>query len=171
MQASFPATTSASATPTFIGAPSRLAGDRHPSLLGLHDEVVAGAIAVRAEAGDRAPHETGLCGENRRDVESISLEHAALEVVDDDVGARDQATDERAIVGIGEIGDDALLVAVDAEVIGALAGAVEGRTPAAGVVAGAGSLDLDDVGAEVAEQHARERARQDSAQIEHVDSC
>ena len=78
------------------------------------------------------------------------------------------STDERAVAVAREIGGEALLVAVDAEEVGALARAVEGRAPAAGVIAGAGPLDLDDVGAEVAKQHARERARQHSAQIQHV---
>ena len=57
--ASLPARTSASATPSFIGSPVRLAGDGHPAALGLDDEVVAGAVGLRAEPADRAPDQRG----------------------------------------------------------------------------------------------------------------
>jgi hypothetical protein len=110
-----------------------------------------------------------MLGQNGGDVETVSSEHAALEVVDDDVGAGDERANELAIRGEGEVGGEALLVAVDAQIIGALAGGVEGRSPAAGVVARAGSLDLDDVGAEIAKEHGGEGPGQNSTQIEHVD--
>ncbi len=40
----------------------------------------------------------------------------------------------------------------------------EGRPPGAGIVAGAGALDLDDVGAEIGEQLARPKDRPESGQ-------
>ena len=55
MVASLPASTSANATPTFMGLPLGLARDRHPATFGLHDEVVSETRAHRAKAGDRAP--------------------------------------------------------------------------------------------------------------------
>ena len=75
----------------------RITGDGHPPLLGLHDEVVSGAVAVRTEARDRAPHELRMRGEDVGDVKSVSGEHASLEVVDDDIGTGDERADELAI--------------------------------------------------------------------------
>ena len=46
----------------------------------------------------------------------------------------------------------------------------ERRAPAAGVVAAARRLDLDDVGAHVAEHHGAQRARQDARQIDDADA-
>ena len=66
-------------------------GDRHPPLLGLHDDVVAGTIAVRPEPADREPDRVGPLGEDRVGFEPEACERAAAVVVDDDVGALDQA--------------------------------------------------------------------------------
>src|SRR4029453_4783890 len=45
----------------------------------------------------------------------------------------------------------------------------EGRPPFAGIVASLGRLDLDDLGAHIAEHHGAEGASQDAGQIEHGD--
>ena len=44
----------------------------------------------------------------------------------------------------------------------------EGRPPGAGIVARAGALDLDDVGAEIGEQLAGPRTRQNPGKLQHA---
>ena len=75
-----------------------------------------------------------------------------------------------------DVDRDRALVAVGAEIVGALRGRLPvlaldvGRAPVAGVVAGAGALDLDHVGAEVAQELRAGRPRQDAGQVEHADA-
>ena len=68
-----------------------------------------------------------------------------------------------ALFGL-QIEGDALLVAVDAEEIGAPA--ADERLPRPGVVAVARVFDLDDLGAHVAEEHGAERTGEDAGEIE-----
>ena len=78
--------TSASATPTFIGSPSGspvIAIQPHSAWV---NEVVAWSAAVLTEPGDRAPHQLAIATHDLRGIEAASLERAAPEVVDDDVG-------------------------------------------------------------------------------------
>jgi hypothetical protein len=150
--------------------PGRLAGDGHPPALGLDDEVVAEARAVGAEAGDRAPDQLGMALEKLGGCESASLERAGAEVVDDDVGVGDEVSEERLVLGIADVGDQTLLVSVDAQEVGALTALVERRSPAARLVTSAGPLDLEDVGAEVAEHHGTERTGEDAGEIENLEA-
>ena len=83
--------------------------------------------------------------------EAEPLERPWLEVGDDDVGAFAQSPGQRAVALVGEVERDRALVAVGGVVVGGAAGGIAGRAPGAGVVAG-GGLDLDDVGAEVAQR-------------------
>ena len=74
-----------------------------------------------------------------------------------------------------EIDGDRPLAAVDGEEIAGVAGVAAGfvleerRSPAAGIVAGAGTFHLHHVGAEIGEDLSGPRARHDAAQIEHAD--
>src|SRR5262245_66368422 len=65
-------------------------------------------------------------------------------------------------VGLGEVEGDGPLGTIGTEVIGGHLLAEERRAPGAGVVALAGALDLDDVGPEVGEELAAERAGQNA---------
>src|SRR6185437_16591205 len=150
--------------------PVRLAGDGHPSSFGLDHIVVTRPVAVGPEAGDGAPHEARLPREKPARIESVSVECAAAKVVDDDIGLVEQRFDERAVALDAEIGGDALLVAVDAEIVGALASAIEWGAPGSGIVAGAGPLDFDDVSAKVAEHHGAKRAGEYSTEVEYPHS-
>jgi hypothetical protein len=73
---------------------------------------------------------------------------------------------------LGDIEGQRTLVAIGGEEIGALAGFLavgagqERWAPAAGVVAGAGPLDLDHIGAEVAQQLGAAGSRQHAGEIE-----
>ncbi len=90
------------------------------------------------------------------------------EVLDDDVRALHQPLDGGASALVGEVECDAALAPVERQVVGGLA-AVEWRPPGARLVARAGPLDLDHVGAEIGEEHRAIRAREDPREVEHPD--
>ena len=85
------------------------------------------------------------------------------------VGLGDQSADLGLAIGAFEIDRDRALAAVAAVEIGRAALGVgdEGRAPAARVVARAGALDLDHLGAEIGEQLSRPRPRQDARELDH----
>ena len=98
------------------------------------------------------------------------VQDAGAEVFDDDVGAFQQfAQDCPAVVALQVQGDGFLVAVAGQEVRGlrVVLGTDERRTPAAGVVSGAGVFDLDDPGAEVGQHHAGVRAGQGAAQVHH----
>ena len=136
--------------------------DRHPPTLGLHHEVVAGARARRAEAGDGAPDEPRVPREHRGSAEPPTLERAWTEVLHHHIRLSDQTLDQRPVLRAIQVRRDAEFVAVDREEIGALTALVEGRSPSACVVAGLRTLDLDHIGTQIAEDHRRERSRKNA---------
>ena len=156
----------------------RLAGDRHGAAHALDQEIVAGAGrvgAVLTEARDRADHEAGVQRAERGGVEAVAREAPDLEVLHHDVGVAREAAHQRLPVGRVEIGRDAALAAVAAVEIGGaevrpVGGGDEGRPPLPRVVARAGALDLDDIGAEVRQQLAAPGAGQDAGQFEDADA-
>ena len=146
------------------------AGDAHQPGLGLQDEVVAGERrfrSARAVTGDRAAHQLRRVLLEPRVGEAPLVERADLEVVHQHVGLRDQRGEHLLSRLRRHVERDRTLVAVDAEKIRGLARGKR-RSPGAGVVAGAGRLHLDDLGAHVAEHHGAERPGQDAREIEHA---
>jgi hypothetical protein len=144
----------------------------------LRHQVVAGALGVRAvlaEAGDRAVNQARIFRRQTFVVEAEFSQPADLEVLDQDVGACGQlAHDALAILAL-EIGFDRALAAVGGMEIGradmlAVGAFDKGRSPAAGIVAGALALDFDDVGAEVGEHLAGPGASQDTGKFEDADT-
>ena len=105
-------------------------------------------------------------------VEAQAARGAGSVVVHEQVRRGKQAV-EAGAAGIGlEIEDDRALVAIDrCEVRAAPIGRVTPprRPPVARLVT-IGRLDLDDVCAEVGEEHRRERAGQHAAGVDHPDS-
>ena len=82
---------------------------------------------------------------------------------------RDQVGEERgAVVGL-QVDGDALLVAVDPEVV--RAPAVDKRRPVARVVAVIGILDLDHLSPHVAKEHRAERSGQHPRQIDDPEAA
>ena len=157
--------TSASATPTFDGPPS--AGP----VIAIHPRSawITKSYPGRALSGPKPVivHQTSW---RRRTTHSSGARPSfssepGREIVHDHIGAVDEMLDEFAIRGSAEVGGDAELVAIDAEEIRALAARIEGRSPPARLVARAGALDLDDVGAKITEHHRRERSGEDSRHI------
>ena len=159
---SSPAMRSSSATPAFVGGPSGVAGDRHQAADGLRQQVVGGPIGIGSgEAADARDDQGRVAGTERIGLEAQACRRGRPVVVHEQVGRREQAL-EAGAAGIGpQVEHDAALVAVHRCEVGAAPirrVAPPRRTPAAGLVA-VGRLDLDDVGAEIGEQHGRERAR------------
>src|SRR5262249_53669348 len=138
---------------------------------GLGDKVVARALGVGpvlAEAGDRTVDQPRVQRVEALPVEAVLLQSADLEVLDQDVGLRRQAADDRRAFRTCKINGYGAFVAIAREVVGALAAAgvvralEPGRAPGAGVVAAPGLFDLDHVSAEVGEDLGAPRPGQDA---------
>jgi len=135
-----------------VGAPR----DRGEAGDGLDQEVLAGPRAVGARlavarGGDI--DEPGVDGRHALPVEAEARHHARAEVLDEDVGALDQAPGDRLALGALEIEREAPLVAVRGEEEDAHAVLVEVASgPVALPEPAARRLDLDHVGAEVGEE-------------------
>ncbi len=100
----------------------------------------------------------------------MPFEGPGPEVLDDDIGLCQKPMQEVTIGGGPQVSRDAELVAIDGEVVRALPPVVERRPPAPGIVTLPGPLDLDEIGAEVSEDHRRERSGEHAGQIQHFDS-
>ena len=78
--------------------------------------------------------------------------------------------------GVSKIDGDRALAAVAGEIVGRAEPAAvlvlhERRAPAAGVVAGAGPLDLDHLGAEIGQRLPGPGTGQDARQFQHANAC
>ncbi len=136
--------------------------------------VVPRAVAKRPGlpvAADRAVHEAGVLLAQGLVADAEPLEHAGAEGLEQDVAVADQATQHLAALLVLEVDADRALVAVQRQEHrrrrGRLDALVLRRRPAH-VVAHAGVLDLDDVGAEVGQQLRAEPARQQAREVEHA---
>jgi hypothetical protein len=148
------------------GDPPRRMGNAHPNIVPYQDFPTADGDMIIAVGNDR--QFAALCG---------VLGHpewaADLEVLEQDVRIRCEPANDRLPFGPGEIDRERLLVAIGAEVVGRFRGrrsrriGEEGRPPGARLVARAGPLDLDDLGAEIAEHLSGPRAGEDPRQVEH----
>ena len=148
------------------------AGQRHQPPLALDDLVVAAAPglgAVVPEAGDGQDHQARVEPVQLLDGEAEPVQDPGAEVLDEHVGALHQLPeDPLPVLGL-QVQGDGLLVAVAGEEVGGLrvvGRAHEGRSPAAGVVARAGVLDLDHPGAEVGEHHPRVRSGEGAGEVD-----
>ena len=135
------------------------AGERLP------DRVVGGTRRVgpvRAVAADRAVDEARVERAHGVDPEAEALRRAGAEVLHVDVRAPQQLPQRLPVRLHLEVEHDALLVAVERLELGA----VEALLEVAEAVAAARALDLDHLGAEVAEQHRGVRRRDELAVVD-----
>ena len=169
--ADMPATRSPTELPDLHRRAVREAGEVHHAGLGLDDEVVARAVrlgAGLAEAGDRAVHEPRVQPGERLVPEAELVHRSRPEVLEEHVALARERLKDLASLGRLEVQGDALLVAVDRHEVRRLA--LDERRPAARVVALAGLLDLDDLGAHVTEHHGAEGTGEDAGEVENADT-
>ena len=98
------------------------------------------------------------------DAEPQLLHNAGPEIFQHKIGCLGELENDVASRGLLEIDCDAALVAIDRDIVGAFA--LEMRRRVADHIAEAARLDLDDVGAHVAQQHAAERTGEKIAQAQ-----
>ncbi len=134
----------------------------------LADIVVGGTTGigtVGAEAGDEAEDEARIEAAQRRLVDAQAFLHAGPHVDHQRVGPRDQRMQELEATRRGVVEREAALVAV-------VRLKVRARQPAgepAERIAALRALDLDDVGAELGEQHRGIGRGDECAEIEHLE--
>ena len=116
----------------------------------------------------RATHQTGVELEQHVGGEAPALEGAGPEVLDQHVGGGDQAAEDLGALGGGQAERDGALVARDLRPPDR--GAVERRAVAAHAVAGLRVLDLDHLGAEVAEDLAGQGPGQDRRGVDDAEA-
>jgi hypothetical protein len=107
-------------------------------------------------------------------IEAVGGQATDLEVLDQHVGVARQLANDLLPLGSRDIDGQRALVAVGAQEIGGLARRLAiavgqpRRPPAARVVAAAGPLDLDYLGAEVGQQLTGPGAGENARQVEHA---
>ena len=119
------------------------------------------------EAGDADHDQARIDRRQLGPAEAPLLHRAGPEVLEQEVGLLDQVLEQRLAVGLAQVERDRLLVARDDRPPQRLAVRLL-AAPDAHRVALARRLDLDDLGAEVAEQLAAERAGQQGAEFDHA---
>ena len=150
------------------GRPVRGAVEARQSAHRLRHRVEArhsGHRPVVAEPGDARIDQAGEArGQDPFVIQAPLLHPAGPEVLDQHVGALEQAQQRRAPGRAAQVDADAGLAAVEAVEIGALP-APERRPPGAGLVARR-RLHLDHVGAVVGEQLGAERPRENAGEVD-----
>ena len=156
----------------------RHAGQIHHAAHALRHQIVAGALgvgAVLAEAGHRAIDQTRIFRRQALVVEAELGEPADLEILDQHVRALASLRTMRRPSSLSKSSFDRALAAVGGMEIGradmlAVGAFHERRPPAAGIVAGAFALDLDDVGAQVGQHLPRPGPGQDAGKFEDAET-
>ncbi|MNV50799.1 hypothetical protein D3C71_1428260 [compost metagenome] len=110
------------------------------------------------------------------EIQAVFLQATDLVVLHQHVATGEQFADQYLPFGSGEIDGDRAFAAIGAQVVRRLARVVAvrilqiRRAPGAGVVADAGTLDLDHVGAEIGQHLRGPRAGKDARQIKHTNA-
>jgi hypothetical protein len=125
-----------------------------------------GVGAVLAVAADGAEDEARIDRGKRRVADAELVHDAGAETLDDDVRRQSQSAEHGDALGLLQVEAQRALVAVDELEEGA--GFARPGAHRTGVVALAGVLDLDDVGAEVGEVLGGDGARQQPGEVEHA---
>ena len=134
-------------------------------------DVVPRAIAVGTVLPvprNRAEDDAIVALVQRRVAHPQPVHHAGAKALDDYIGALRHPQEPLPLAVVLQIHRHRALVAVDREI--AARRPVAARGEVAHVVAAAGFLYLDHVGAEVGEDHREEGAREKAGQVEHSDA-
>ena len=153
------------------GSALGLAGDAHDPGLALEERVVTSAVGERADApvaADRAVDEPRVPLAQGRVAKPTALGGARAQALDDHVGAAGELEQSGEAVRVGEVEGERALAGVRRQEEHSVL-APGGWAPAPGLVAPVGTLDLDDVGAEHAQDLGAVRPRERAAQIEDAD--
>ena len=148
------------------------AGDAHDAGSALDQSVVAGLGVIRparAISGQRRINDVGFAGANGRLVQAESSRFAAAEILHEDIAAGSQPEHDLAPRGFGDVDRDGALAAIERNEKRA-PGAAMG-THAAGVVAAVDPFDLDNVGAQIGQDHGGGWAGHDVAEVQHANAC
>jgi hypothetical protein len=136
---------------------------------GLADRAVAGLLGIGpglAVAGDADHDQPRVDGRERIEAEPPLLHRAGPEILDQDVGLRDELLDQVLAGRLAGVDLDRLLVAGDDRPPQRLAVRLL-AAPFPHRVAGARLLDLDHLGTEIGEQLAAERTGEQLAHLDH----
>ena len=139
---------------------------------GVRNAGEAGAVPVRAGlavARDAHQHEAGVHGLQLVRPQAPLLHGAGPEILAEDVGLGDEALEEGSALGLAEVEGDRLLVALLGEPGVAIAARTR-RAELAERVAQPRLLDLDDLGAELAEDGRGERPGDEGRKVDDADA-
>src|SRR5436190_20468377 len=143
-------------------------GDAHQARFRLQDEIVPGLSGFRSArtvTGDRAAHETWRMFIEPRIGKAPLRQRAELEVVEQHIAFPREVGQYLLALLDAHVENERALVAIESEKISGFA-FDKWRAPRPRVVA-VRRLDLDHVGAHVAEHHAAQRTCENAREIEH----
>ena len=149
----------------------RLSSDRHNTTHRLHDDVERWPVLIRArlpKAGGAGHDQTFVAFRQRFVTESEPRHRPRREVLHHDVGLFDQLQEDLPPFVLAQVHHDRFLAAVDAEEVRAPAVLVWPGRPRD--VAERRALDLDYLGAEVAEHHRGVWPGEDPGEVEDGDA-
>ncbi len=150
-----------------------LAGHRDQPACRLHQRVVAGLVAERPDVAVRAHgavDEPWVALPEGARAETELLGEPRPEALEEDVGAVDEPEQRLAAARLAERERKRALPCIGGEEHRALA-VPEGRPPGPAVVAGVGTLHLDDVGAQRGQDLGAVGAGDRGGDVEHLDAC
>ena len=139
--------------------------------IGLSQGAEAGAVLVGAglaEAGDADDDEAGVDGLEHVWADAPLFERAGAVILNQDVGILDEALDDLDAEGGAHVGCDGAFAAAEDFVIEA--DVVFVAAPIADLVAGARALKLDDVCAEISEEHGAHGGCQEVRDVDDLDA-
>src|SRR5690606_37279540 len=155
----------------------RLPGNAHQTAHGLNQGIVAGSSGIRAalpKAGNRTIDQARIDLRKRVVIQTVFFQAAYLVVLDQDIGFFDKLK-QPASAGIdSKVESDGTLAPVTTKELSSIARHAvwiggKRRPPTPGVVACAGTLYLDDIGAKSRQVLGRPGARQNSGQGQYND--
>ena len=156
------------------------AGGGHPAAHPLNAWVVGGPVGIEAAqavaiavTGYAGVHEAGINFAKAFVGVAQPAHGAGAPIVEQDVGDAEHVLEGALGDGVAQIQGYAFLVAVDAEVAGAdlaTVGSFDEGVVEASLVAPAGSLDLDDLGAHVGQDHGAEGAGDDVGGVQDTET-